>query len=248
VPRGAPGSWTRGSNEEWRALAREDQVLRNVLTWPDRAEEWSEDEFYATGESDWEDFRRHWRHYARELGGTCVEIGCGAGRITRALASDFDRVVALDVSPDMLDRTRSMTPDHVEPTLVEEPAIPLAADEADAVFSVHVLQHLDRFEAVRAYLAEARRVLRPGRSLMVHVPVLGSQPPFWRRARAELGIRLSRRRQRKGGSHSAVRMRFYPPERVHRALQDLGFRGVELRMFPVRSNGYPHQFWLATAP
>jgi ubiquinone/menaquinone biosynthesis C-methylase UbiE len=223
-------------------------VLRNVLAWPDRGGDWSEDEFYATGESDWEDFRRQWRHYAPDLGGTCVEIGCGAGRITRALASDFDRVVALDVSPDMLERTRSVAPEHVEPTLVEEPAIPLADDGADGVFSVHVLQHLDRFEAVRAYLAEARRVLRPEGSLMVHVPVLARQPPLWRRARVELGIRLSRRRQRKGGRHSAVRMRFYSAEQVHGALQDLGFRDVELRMFPVRSNGYPHQFWLATAP
>jgi ubiquinone/menaquinone biosynthesis C-methylase UbiE len=246
VPR-APSSWTRGSNEEWRALAREDDVLRNVLAWPDK-EGWTEDEFYATGEADWEDFRRQWGHYWPELGGTCVEIGCGAGRVTRALAADFERVVALDVSPEMLDHARGVTPDHVELHLVEEPAIPLADGEADAVFSVHVLQHLDRFEAVRAYLAEARRVLRSGGSVMVHVAVLGKPPPVWRRARTELGIRLSRRRQRKGGPHTLVRMRFYTPERVHGTLRELGFRDVELRMFPVRSNGYPHQFWLATAP
>jgi ubiquinone/menaquinone biosynthesis C-methylase UbiE len=247
VRRGISTSSTHGSNEEWRALAREDQVLRNVLAWPDR-EGWSEQEFYATGEADWEDFRRHWRHYQPELGGTCLEIGCGAGRITRALARDFDRVVALDVSSDMLEHARGAASEHVELRLVDEPAIPLAGGEADAVFSVHVLQHLDRFQAIRDYLAEARRVLRPGGSLMVHIPVLGKRPPMWRLARAELEIRLSRRRQRKGGLHSHVRMRFYPPEQVHGALRDLGFREVELRMFPVRSNGYHHQFWLATAP
>ena len=37
-------------------------------------------------------------------------------------------------------------------------------------------------------------------------------------------------------------------ERIQGTLQDLGFRDVELRMFGVRSNGYVHHFWLATAP
>src|SRR3989442_10706589 len=35
-------------------------------------------------------------------GRTCVEVGCGPGRMTRHLAQRFDRVVAVDVSPAML--------------------------------------------------------------------------------------------------------------------------------------------------
>jgi 2-polyprenyl-3-methyl-5-hydroxy-6-metoxy-1,4-benzoquinol methylase len=33
------------------------------------------------------------------IGGTCVELGCGVGRITRHLAARFDKVVAIDISP-----------------------------------------------------------------------------------------------------------------------------------------------------
>ena len=49
-------------------------------------------------------------------GGTCVEVGCGSGRMTAALAERFERVLALDVSPAMLSqRARRNVPDeHVE--------------------------------------------------------------------------------------------------------------------------------------
>jgi SAM-dependent methyltransferase len=33
------------------------------------------------------------------IGGTCVELGCGVGRITRHLAGRFDKVIAVDISP-----------------------------------------------------------------------------------------------------------------------------------------------------
>src|SRR5262249_25383766 len=41
-------------------------------------------------------------------GGLCVEVGCGPGRMTGALAERFDRVLALDVSPAMLERARGV--------------------------------------------------------------------------------------------------------------------------------------------
>ena len=48
-------------------------------------------------------------------GGTCVEVGCGPGRMTGALAERFDRVVALDVSPAMLEQARAnVTAPNVE--------------------------------------------------------------------------------------------------------------------------------------
>src|SRR5215217_3344785 len=45
-------------------------------------------------------------------GGTCVEVGCGSGRMTGALAERFDRVLALDVSPAMLERARAAVRDE----------------------------------------------------------------------------------------------------------------------------------------
>src|SRR3954447_14026025 len=48
-------------------------------------------------------------------GGTCVEVGFGPGRMTGALAERFGRVVAVDVSPAMLEQARAaVTAPNVE--------------------------------------------------------------------------------------------------------------------------------------
>src|SRR5580704_8746433 len=42
---------------------------------------------------------------------TVLEIGCGIGRITRPLAARAARVIALDVSDEMLSRARELNPE-----------------------------------------------------------------------------------------------------------------------------------------
>lgn len=237
---------------EWRQIARGDDVLYDVLSWPEKRGSWSEEEFYATGASDFADFRRHWKHYQPELGGSCVEIGCGVGRITAQLAASFTDVLALDVSADMIARARAVVPDNVRFAQVDEPRIPLEEAAADAVFSVHVMQHLESFKALRAYVRESRRVLRPGGSAMIHVPVRGEGPSgrlggATGALRKELVLRRSRRALARGGRHSTMRTRAYWLNDIWRAFTSAGFAEVELRMIPVRSNGYGHQFWLGRA-
>jgi SAM-dependent methyltransferase len=238
------------ATEEWRQIARGPRVLYHVLTWPGK-DDWTPEEFYDVGRSDWEDFRSQWLHYAGELDGTCLEVGCGAGRLTRQLAEEFDRVEGLDVSADMIERTRAATPDNVVLHQVDGTRVPLPDDSVDAVFSVHVLQHLDGFEDLSSYLAETRRVLAPGGTMMVHIALSSSEGGlFGRRGRLrrELDLWRSRQALKRGREHWAVRYRLYRLEDVQGLLDRLGFERVELRMFPVRSNGYPHTFWFATAP
>ena len=78
-------------------------------------------------------------------GGTCVEVGCGPGRMTGALAERFDRVVAVDVSPAMLERARAaVTAPNVELRRAS-PATGSTASRtgvADALVCYLVLQHL----------------------------------------------------------------------------------------------------------
>lgn len=228
-------------------------MLYHVLTWPGK-DDWTAEEFYDVGRSDWEDFRSQWLHYAGVLGGTCLEIGCGAGRLTRQLATQFDRVVALDVSADMIERARGAAADgpaSVEFHQVEGTHIPLPDDSVDHVFSVHVLQHLDDFGDVSAYVVEMARVLRPGGTMMLHI-ALGTleRGLVGRRGKLRLEWRLwrSRRALKQGNEHFAVRYRLYDLEQVQHMLESLGLERIELRMFPVRSNAYQHTFWLATAP
>ena len=228
-------------------------MLYHVLTWPDK-DDWTPEEFYDVGRSDWEDFRAQWLHYAGGLGGTCLEVGCGAGRLTRQLVTQFDRVVAVDVSADMIERAReaaSAGPAPAEFHQVEGTRLPLPDASVDHVFSVHVLQHLDDFGDVSAYVAEMARVLRPGGTMMLHI-ALGTleQGLVGRRGKLRIEWRLwrSRRALRQGNEHFAVRYRLYDLEQVQHMLETLGLDRIELRMFPVRSNGYQHTFWLTSAP
>jgi SAM-dependent methyltransferase len=93
-----------------------------------------------------------------------VEIGCGVGRMTRRFSERYGRVVALDVSPEMLRRARENLAGATNVTFVLGNGFDLASigdATADAVFSYITLQHVPSRAAVLRYLEDTPRVLRP---------------------------------------------------------------------------------------
>ena len=131
-------------------------------------------------------------------GGVCVEVGCGPGRMTGALAERFDRVLALDVSLAMLERARAATSaPNVEFRLVSGLGLKeLDENVADVLVCYLVLQHLPSRAGVENYLSEFGRVVRG--EAFVQLPILdaGFRPRAWRAARTlavPLAYRLSRR-------------------------------------------------------
>src|SRR5881392_3229436 len=127
---------------------------------------------------------------AEPRGGTCVEVGCGPGRMTAALAERFDRVLALDVSPAMLERARAAVPDErVEFRAVSGQRLDGVEDAiADVLVCYLVLQHLPRRDVILGYLEEFARVLKPGGEAFVQLPVLveGMLARAWRSLRSAL--------------------------------------------------------------
>jgi SAM-dependent methyltransferase len=94
-----------------------------------------------------------------------VEIGCGMGRITRALAARAERVTALDLSPRMLELAREHNSRLVNVTWLLGDGHSLAGvddESADACFSFVVFQHIPDPEVTLGYVREMGRVLRPG--------------------------------------------------------------------------------------
>ena len=230
---------------EWRAIARGDDVLYHVCSWPEKKGKWTEEDFYASGRSDWEDFLSHWQHYETGVGGAVLEIGCGAGRLSHVLAEHFTSVESLDVSEDMIARARAHSPDNVTFHQVDGSVVPLPDESVDAVFTVHVLQHLETRDAVAAYLQEARRVLRPGGTIMAHIMLTSGPPPLSRRMKDAWTLRRSRSALARGAEHHAVRMTMFTLGEAFGLVGRSGFTDVELRVFPVRSNGFHHSFFLA---
>ena len=110
---------------------------------------------------------------------TLLEIGAGAGRMTHRFAELYGRVIALDVSDEMLLLGQSNLADvgNVEWVLGSGADLAVIPDRSvDAVYSYITLQHVPSTAAVLRYLEEAGRVLRPGGQGALHVRHPGPLP------------------------------------------------------------------------
>jgi len=157
-------------------------------------------------------------------GGTCVEVGCGFGRMTAVLAERFDRVVALDVSPRMLDLARdAVHSENVDFRLVPGSSLePVETGSADVLVCYLVLQHLPRRDAVLGYLGEFARVLAPAGRAFVQLPVLdgSARARAWRRARG-LAVPLARGGIARRPEYRGFRL---TEAELERGLRDAGLR------------------------
>jgi ubiquinone/menaquinone biosynthesis C-methylase UbiE len=160
----------------------------------------------------------------------------------------FDTVDAVDVSSAMIARTKAKVGANVTFHEVSSSVIPLEDDSANAVFTVHVLQHLDSIAAIRQYLVEAFRVLEPGGTIMAHVMLPGRDISFARKMLWEAKLARSRYGLSRNREHTTVRMVFPTTGQALRLFRDAGFADVELRGFPVTSTGGFHSFFLGRKP
>jgi ubiquinone/menaquinone biosynthesis C-methylase UbiE len=127
------------------------------------------------GIAEWREIRDVLRSCGIRPAGTCVEIGCGAGRLTSAIAADFEIVHACDVSYDRIQQVRKVPhAEKITPHLLTGPILPLCDGSADLCVSTHVFQHITDFSVVDAYFAELYRVLCPGGYILIHMPFVGA--------------------------------------------------------------------------
>ena len=94
-----------------------------------------------------------------------IEIGCGAGRITRALAGLFGEVHAVDVSGEMVGLARRALADRPNAFVYQNNGKDLSVippAQYDFAFSTIVFQHIPSREVIYSYVREVHRLLRPG--------------------------------------------------------------------------------------
>ena len=103
-----------------------------------------------------------------------LEIGCGSGEFTTKLAARVRRVVALDLSAEMLAaaQVRCEKLGNVELCLADASGFPLEPESLDVIASVATLHHLP----LQATFARARRALRPG-GVFLALDVLDERTP-----------------------------------------------------------------------
>jgi SAM-dependent methyltransferase len=98
-------------------------------------------------------------------GGRLLDVGAGAGEVTRALGARFDEIVAVETSKPMVKRLRAagLRAEHADLTTDPVPDPPYDA--------VALLNVLDRCARPRTLLGHLRGALRPGGLLVVSVPL-----------------------------------------------------------------------------
>jgi ubiquinone/menaquinone biosynthesis C-methylase UbiE len=155
-------------------------------------------------------------------GGTCVEVGCGPGRMTGALAERFDHVIAVDVSPAMLEQARAnVTAGNVRFQPVSGERLDGVDDGvADVLVCYLVLQHLPDAHVVRSYLGEFARVLAPDGEAYMQIPVLQGWVGRARRMLRKPLVRLARRPEH-GAAFRGYRL---TGAELQQAIDDAGLR------------------------
>jgi SAM-dependent methyltransferase len=168
-----------------------------------------------------------------------LDFGCGAGRLTQAIARHFQSCLGLDVSGRMIGEARELAQDVHNCDFAVHDAPDLASLQTagfDLVVSRLVLQHIAQPEAKERLIAEFVRVLRPGGLLALQLP---SHIPA--RHRVQLRPRLYGLLRRAGVSPTSlyerlhlhpIRMSALPSSRVLEAINAAGGRTLEARQQP----------------
>ena len=111
-------------------------------------------------------------------GGAALDVGCGDGRGTHELAARLGPAftwTGVDFSERAIAFARLMAPDlHFEVQAGE--ALAFGDDAFDLVVAREVIEHVPPDE-VSAFVAELRRVLRPGGTLVVTTPTTNRRVP-----------------------------------------------------------------------
>jgi SAM-dependent methyltransferase len=112
-----------------------------------------------------------------QAGDRVLDLGCGTGELTRALAKEGIRATGCDISPQML-RRAAHEPGGCADWVQVEPSwrtLPFTSAAFDAVVAASVLEYVAEPAAV---LAECARVVRPGGVVLFTVPDL-RHPVRW---------------------------------------------------------------------
>jgi SAM-dependent methyltransferase len=164
----------------WDEFGRRDPYWA-ILTDPSKkGNRWDLDEFFKTGEREVDEVLA----WVESLGvttrrGRALDFGCGAGRISQALARHFEHVVGVDIAPSMIaladqhnrhrERCRYVLNEHADLRQFQDSSV-------DFLYSRLVLQHL-RPNVIKAYVAEFARLLDSSGVAVFNVPAAPLDAP-----------------------------------------------------------------------
>lgn len=209
---------------DWVRLGERDPLWAVYVAADKRGGRWDPEQFLETGRAD----VAAAVEWLSSLGagprwGRVLDFGCGAGRLSQALAAHADEVIGVDVSPPMLEAARGLNPPpHCRFVLNEASDLSaFGSGDFDLVYSELVLQHLPP-AVIDAYLREFVRVLSPGGVALLQCttrPLWTFKGMVWRLVPGPV-VRLAQRLVLR--YPAPMRMTRFEPSRVHEVVRSAG--------------------------
>jgi ubiquinone/menaquinone biosynthesis C-methylase UbiE len=152
----------KGLQDNWDELSKLDPLFA-ILSWPDKKNnKWDIEDFFQTGVEEIGLILRHLDslgiNVPRRI---ALDFGCGVGRLTQALATHFEEVHGVDISPTMIDGARKYNRygDKCKYHLNESNDLRLFSDNSfDLIYTSLTLQHMAP-EYSKAYIKEFLRIV-----------------------------------------------------------------------------------------
>jgi SAM-dependent methyltransferase len=202
--------YLRKMREDWDERARRN--ARHFIA--DGAREWTEEEFYASGEINAAE------EILTDMGNICqgrnpkqmriFELGCGAARMTRALAGIFGEVHAVDVSADMVRQAQEALRGHPNAFVYQNDGMSLSVLgdlRFDFAYSCCVFHHISSYEVIQSYVSEVGKRLAPG--ALFKFEVQGSPDVAVRPGDTWLGAPFSLDRARRMAEDCGFELRYH---------------------------------------
>lgn len=170
------------SKRDWEEMAQLDPCWAILSDPKKKFGKWSIEEFYSTGEQEVSTLMELVRElgYPRALD-SALDFGCGVGRLTRAMSKYFDKCTGVDISEEMIRRARGFNISNTHCQFVvnnEDSLLQFESGSFDLIYTSIVLQHVPTKVAIKQYVTDFVRILKPGGILVMQVP---SRIPLRRR-------------------------------------------------------------------
>src|SRR6185295_16254309 len=96
----------------WNYLGASDPLFAILSEPQKRGNRWELESFFATGQNEIDAVLRAVADRFPDVPHQrALDFGCGVGRLTRALANHFERVIGIDVAASMISRSRELNAD-----------------------------------------------------------------------------------------------------------------------------------------
>ena len=240
---------TDAMKRDWEERARKN-AFHYIASW---RKDWDPRSFFDSGEED------YYRLVSPVLAAmnfsprdkSMVEVGCGAGRMTRVFAREFAHVDALDISAEMQRQAKEYLREfqNIRWVLADGATLCGVTDaSADFTFSYLVLQHLPSQALATELLREILRTLKPGGLFLLQYNGARKPSMNWR-GRAAWGVV---NRLWSAGFHRAARATasamHLDPEMVGKSWHGISLDSADVRLILESAGGQSLHFSGETTP